>query len=473
MKRILCFLLTAAVFALCSSSYYTVSAEEQKAETVRLSASKEQPTNGLLWKIFDKSETTYFETDTENRLTFTAASPVRQLYFIFEKPCEWSLVLPGGEVLPEGGDGMIHKYIGLTEAAEQFEMLIPAGCMLTEVYAFTEGTLPKWVQVWDPPCDRADLLVLPAHADDELLWFGGAIPYYAGEMGYKVQVVYMTYHWKEPWRYHELLNGLWTVGVRNYPVYVDKFRDSVSSRKSLEAAEAVYGRDKVLEYQVEILRRFAPRVIIGHDINGEYGHGAHMLDASTLLEALEIYDNPAVYPESAEKYGITPVQKCYLHLWQENRITVSWSGKKLSRFGGKSALEMAAKGYALYKSQLRWYYQVEEGGKHDCRKFGLAYTTVGNDTPGENEMFEHVDWSERILPAPADDDGSGSSVSPSDQRTESGGEDASARPADRSSGWDVIIVCAAVAAVIVLAAVVIAFCVKKRGFMQNRASRTE
>ena len=36
--------------------------------------------------------------------------------------------------------------------------------------------------------EDADMLLLPTHADDEHLWFGGTMPYYAGELGYKVQV---------------------------------------------------------------------------------------------------------------------------------------------------------------------------------------------------------------------------------------------------------------------------------------------
>ena len=31
-----------------------------------------------------------------------------------------------------------------------------------------------------------------AHPDDELLWFGGALPTYAGERGMAVQVMYMA-----------------------------------------------------------------------------------------------------------------------------------------------------------------------------------------------------------------------------------------------------------------------------------------
>ena len=405
MKRWLWVLLAAVAFALffiiLPDEGRIVYASGEKAEQVPLAVSSDRPADGNLSNILDDSAYTRFVSDKENRLTFSASSPFRRLYFLFDKPCAWTLVLPGGKVLPGGRDGFLDEFFDLTEAADRFDMIIPEGCRLTEVYAFSEGELPDWVHIWQPPCEKADLLLLPTHADDEHLWFGGAMPYYAGELGYRVQVVYMTYHASQPWRFHELLNGLWTVGVRNYPVFVDKFRDTVAAKPGLYAAESIYGRDKVVEFQVETLRRFAPRVILAHDINGEYGHGAHRLNASTLLEALKIYENPSVYPESAEKYGITPVQKCYLHLWRENPITVSWSDKLLSRFGGRSAYEMAVEGYHCHKSQLIWSNYVLERGSYDCRKFGLAYTTVGPDTPGQNDLFEHVTLWE--LPVEEDD----------------------------------------------------------------------
>jgi Uncharacterized proteins, LmbE homologs len=393
-KKLLRFLLAVMVltpfFAFAPGESCRVYASRATAEQATLSAAFVPPAEGDLSAVLDHSEYTSFAAASQTRLRFSASAPVMSLYFLFDEPCEWTLVLSGGKALPGGRNGFIHEYFGLSEAVTGFDMIIPAGCRLTEAYAFTDGELPEWVHIWEPPCEKADLMIMPTHADDEHLWFGGAMPYYAGELGCKVQVVYLTYHADAPWRFHELLNGLWTVGVRNYPVFVDKFRDTVDTKPSLYAAQSIFGHDRVLEYQVEMLRRFSPRVILAHDINGEYGHGAHKLNASTLLEALRIYEDPAVFPESAGKYGISQVQKCYLHLWPENRITVSWSDKKLSRFGGRSALDMAIEGYHCHKSQLRWRYHVREWGKYDCRQFGLAYTTVGYDTPGLGDLFENA-----------------------------------------------------------------------------------
>ena len=371
-----------------------ISVIQQYAESVTLNAACDSLSAAELSAVMDGNYYSYCYVTNDTRLHFTAPSPVKSLYFMFEAPCSWTVSLPDGSVKQGGENGFLHEFVALDSGVTGFDMDIPAGSSLTDVYAFSEGQVPDWVQIWEPPCKRADLMILPTHADDEHLWFGGAMPYYAGELGYDVQVVYLTDHKKDPHRRHELLNGLWTVGVKNYPVLTDKFTDDIKTKWSLAAAENAFGRDRVTEFQVEMLRRFAPRVILAHDINGEYGHGAHRLNAATLLDALKIYEDPSVYPESYGKYGAKKVQKCYLHLWEENQIVVQWSDKILGRFDGKNSFEVAVEGYHCHKSQLRWKNYLLEWGKYDCRKFGLAYTTVGYDTPGLNDLFEHVDMAD-------------------------------------------------------------------------------
>ena len=84
-----------------------------------------------------------------------------------------------------------------------------------ELFLFSDGEMNDIPHVWLPPCEKADLLLLVGHPDDELLWFGGLLPTYAGELGMKVQVAYLTC--SNSMRREELLNGLWYCGVRNYP----------------------------------------------------------------------------------------------------------------------------------------------------------------------------------------------------------------------------------------------------------------
>lgn len=342
-----------------------------------------------------------FASDTH--IDFQAQEPVSRIYIMLDKPGKWSVTLPDGRVLESCEYGFIHELADFGTKTDRFEMDISAGSRVAEIFAFTDGKLPDWVQIWEPPCENADLLVLPTHADDEFLWFGGVLPYYAGELGYEVQVVYLTNHYNMAIREHERLNGLWAVGVRHYPIVGEQFTD-LDKTKKYDAAAETFGYQNVLAFQVEMLRRFHPRVVVAHDIKGEYGHGAHILNARTLLEALEMTGDPDAFPQSAKEYGVCKVQKCYLHLWEENRITVKWNRLKLEKFGGRSALEMARLGFEKHQTQTA-FYEVKDIGLCDCRIFGLAYTNVGYDTPDTNDMFEHVDWSKPVREVPPSDTG--------------------------------------------------------------------
>jgi len=262
------------------------------------------------------------------------------------------------------------------------------GSAVCDIYTFGNGQLPDWVQIWSPPLEKADLLVLPTHADDEYVMFGGLLPTYAGERGMAVQVVYLTNHrTTEPIREHERLDGLWTAGVTAYPI-VGEFPDLYKTKASLEAAEATFGRQAVLAFQVEMIRRFKPDVIVGHDLNGEYGHGAHILNAQTLTEALEISAEASMFPESAQEYGVWDVPKTYLHLYKEGQVILDYN-TPLDRFGGKTAHETAVEAFAKHATQTIYYTVRQSGTWQDTRKFGLYRSTVGPDT-GTGDLFENI-----------------------------------------------------------------------------------
>lgn len=131
---------------------------------------------------------------------------------------EWRTLLNGSRdymhVLLEV-DGQTHFRIVGDSGKESY-------LKINEVFVFGDGDLPDWVQRWEPTPEKADLLLLVAHPDDELIFFGGTIPTYAVERGMNVVVAYMSY--SNTTRRSELLNGLWHLGVRQYPV-IGSFAD--------------------------------------------------------------------------------------------------------------------------------------------------------------------------------------------------------------------------------------------------------
>jgi LmbE family N-acetylglucosaminyl deacetylase len=297
-----------------------------------------------------------------------------------------------------GQKDFLHEYISLNIPSASLSVVTSGrGAIICEIYAFSQGDLPDFVQIWDEPYVDADMLLLSTHADDEHLFFGGTMPYYAGELKYKVQVAYLTHHWAEPYRPHELLNGLWTVGITAYPV-IGEFPDYYSD--SLDHAKSLYDIEEVFAYEVGLLRRFKPEVVIGHDVNGEYGHGVHMLNTWVLQQAIHLAADEAYLPRQVAQYGAFQTSKVYLHLYPENSVVMDWN-IPLDHFGGKTALEMAELGFAEHISQQKWF-SVRTTGVHDCRAFGLYYTGVGKDSgEGTPDFFEHVEvFSDDPVPLP-------------------------------------------------------------------------
>lgn len=318
---------------------------------------------------------------------------ISYVYVIWDNP-------PGKWYLSEeniaythGHNGFIHEFIALNSPCDYVTVNVPVGKTLCDVRVFSKGDIPEDVQIWNPPHERADLLMLPTHSDDDHLYFGGTMPYYGAELGMRVQVAYITNHWGEPVRTHELLNGLWTVGITAYPVISD-IPDLRTF--SLESAKEVFDCDEMRGYIVELIRRFKPYVLLGHDLLGEYGHGAHMLSALLITEAIEISMDPDQYPESAEKYGVWDVPKTYLHNYEENQIRMDWD-TPLSRFDGKTGFEMAKEGFKCHVSQHIYDLAVIRNGRCSCRFFGLYRTTVGVDED-KDDFFENIVFEDETPP---------------------------------------------------------------------------
>ncbi len=358
-----------------------------------------------LANLKDGTVTTVWKACAGASLTICSEKPIAGLYLSWDRDAvKWSLSAQrdgGTSFLTDGGDdGFLHEYVPLKEEEASLTLTFQQDAVLTDIAVFTPGPLPDWVQRWEPMLKKADMLVFSTHADDELLWFGGTLPTYAGEYKRKVQVAYLIYHGAargEYFRCHELLDGLWTVGVRNYPMIWREFDDYYCS--SLAQAEATYDVTAMQEYATMLLRRFRPEVVIAQDEKGEYGHGVHQLAVKVMKDAIGFSGDRQKFPQSVQEYGIWNIKKCYLHLYPENQIVMDWY-RPLEAFGGKNGIEMAIEGYQCHKSQIKKWFRVEaEGSQYDCRKFGLYYTSVGPDVK-KDDFLENIPPEDLVTTTP-------------------------------------------------------------------------
>ena len=313
------------------------------------------------------------------------------LYVCFaEMPRSWAVeekIDGKWQVVADGSTDYIHALVELN-GQNRFRIVENSGITtrlkLNEVFVFGAGDLPDWVQRWQPTAEKADLLVLATHPDDELIFFGGAIPTYAVERQKNVVVAYMSY--ANAARRSELLNGLWHMGVRNYPV-IGTFGDSYSTNMA-EMYER-WGKEKVRKYIMGLIRQYKPEVMVTHDRGGEYGHGAHKVTADASVYCVENAADASVLPALAEEYGTWTVQKLYLHMGDENVIHMDWN-VPLARMGGKTGEQLAQEAFLLHVTQQKTSYVVTDEGKTGNAQFSLVYTTVGPDTVG-GDFFENVE----------------------------------------------------------------------------------
>ena len=287
------------------------------------------------------------------------------------------------EVLRDGPN-YASQYLALPEPAASVRVSAQKGKLeLCEITVLTPGEAPDYVQIWRDPPEKVDLMLFSTHPDDEVLWFGGMLPYYAGEQKKDVLVINAVYAYY--FRRHELLSALWTCGVDVYPVILGYPNQQESVAEVIKEWEVKNRRPK--DKMVALIRQYKPDVVMLHDVDGEYGHTAHMAFSWLGQQGVERAADAAEHPESAETWGVWDVPKTYIHLWPENQLRMDWH-QPLSAFGGKTGLEMAAEGFACHASQQeRW--RVQDGGEWDNALFGLWRTTVGPDVE-KNDLFENI-----------------------------------------------------------------------------------
>jgi len=355
-------------------------------------------------KITDNNENTFVTINKDSTIKFTSEENIYGIYIIYELKSEKGLIKNSQKEANIGTNNFLHEYINISELigpSKEITLNYNDNVKIGEIYVLNEGELPDYIEVWNEPSEEADLLLLSTHSDDEQLFFLGLLPTYVSR-GANVQVVYFAHHNDNPKRLHEQLHGLYTVGIRNYPILgfiPDAYSESLEGAiKNIEKVNITL--DDTINFQVEMIRRFKPLVVVGHDELGEYSHGQHILNTHVLKNALEKTNDKTYHEESYKKYGLWDVPKTYIHLYKENQITMNYD-EPLPYFNGKTAYEVSKEGYKKHNSQQwTWFTKWINGSNNSYTKatdiktyspteFGLYRSLVGEDI-NKNDMFENL-----------------------------------------------------------------------------------
>ena len=365
----------------------------------------------VLTYILDGSMYTSATAADNASLTFQHEEGIGYLYFLFWVEYGTYTVTNNttGQQVTCGQNQFLHDVVDLVklfgEPVTSVTVDFSNGPVeLCELYVYTPGYLPEYVQLWEPAKEgQTDLILFSTHGDDDQLFFAGLLPYYEA-LNYEVLVVYMTDHQqRQKYRAHEMLNGLWGCGVNTYPVLGD-FDDFIA--ENMESAYRIFqyygtSRDDLIDFITTQLRRYKPQVVVGHDFAGEYSHSQHKVFADCLAAAVEVSCDAAQFPDSAQSYGTWDVPKAYFHLYENNRIIMDWD-TPMEELGGLTPFQVTQLyGYPHHVSQREswisnWingsHFEITKASQIDTYspcEYGLYYSNVGLDV-AKNDMFENL-----------------------------------------------------------------------------------
>ncbi len=351
-------------------------------------------------RLYDSDYSTKLPVKEKDKIKINNKEEFRYLYIVSEDENLNGTIKYNDKEKEIEKNVIIHKFIDLEENTNEIEIETNEDTTLTEIYVFKENEkLPWWVQKWEPSYDKVDLLLISGHSDDEHVFFAGLLPTYIAR-GYKVQVAYFTRHFNNSLRYHELLDGLWQIGMTNYPI-ISEIPDihSHDLQKSLnDLKKANVSEDDAIKFQVELIRRTHPEVIVTHATDGEYGHGQHKLSNYILRKAIEVSNDKKAYPDIPYKTWMP--KKVYFHSSKPSDVYLD-NDIPLEYYDGKTAFEMSQEAFKFHQSQhTGWIYTWIYGEHGDITKstqittynpnyYELYYSSVGEDKENK-DLFENI-----------------------------------------------------------------------------------
>lgn len=434
---------------------FNIPVRAEESEATEITPDITLSNGGRVSSMTDGSYNTRTSFSSGDTIVITSSEAMYSLYIKWDLvPSQWTLTY-NDKTVNCGTDGFLHEYIEIPEGTTSMTITFASKEAICDLHTYSSGTAPAQVQTWKKPCNKADILVFATHADDEILFLGGVLATYGGGQDLAVQVAYMCeFTSTAKIREHEKLDGLWVSGIKNYPVCGD-FPDLYST--TLEAAKKQYNYEDLKSFITGTIRRFKPLVVVTQDFNGEYGHGGHMILSKAVADSVDTSKDASVYPETASQYGTWDVPKTYIHLYDQNKITINLR-VPLANMGNRTAIEIASEAYKQHVSQQWCWFYVSDDYEYSCADFGLYRTLVGNDTG--NDMLENIttyEEQERLAREAAEKESIESSIAASVAEEQSIAEEQSRSAKEQSakSHKSSVIVAIAIIFVLLLAAFLI------------------
>ena len=211
-------------FQACDSNYATF----YKGQAITIQAPEGKTIGALMikWQVQPKSGVVLLRSDDGNKFTE-----------VLREECKYAQQL----IVLDTPESILR----FKAASGQMEV--------NDIVVLTQGEIPASIPQWKDAPEKVDLMLFSTHPDDEVLWFGGLLPTYAGEQDKEVLVinaVFSTYR-----RKLELLDSLWTCGVENYPIFFG-FKGGKGIATSFGSLLFVYPIQALLAFSVFLILVF-------------------------------------------------------------------------------------------------------------------------------------------------------------------------------------------------------------------------
>lgn len=376
----------AVIFILPWSGAYSLEAEGNPiAVDLSRQCHYEMPKYKLVTDVGLKSSATY-SAGEKLTIRWNDSVPVRSLLLQFSTqavPYQVSQFDRDGVLLQEeNGTQYLNNCIIINELARKVVICSDYEMTICNLKTYGQGMLPN-CHPWEEKADKVDYMLVATHPDDDILFLGAVIPYYEGN-GDKTGVEVFTCS-KSRMRHDEAMDGAWEMGLRREPIFL-RFSDSPSAKQEWKFPE-----DEAILKMVRLIRQYRPEVVVTQDEQGEYGHWQHVRTVSVVRNAIRSAADPSFDEDSYGEFGIWMVKKLYLHLFEDNILLLDMV-TPLQNMGMRTPVEVAEAAYQCHKSQVQvGKHTVKNEGIYDLSRFGLAYSLVGVDTSGKNDMFEHIE----------------------------------------------------------------------------------
>ena len=109
-------------------------------------------------KISDGKRSTYSRTTDTAVATVSRSGGIGALYIEFDRiPTVWTLTDPTTDKSVSCGENaFLHEFVDVAALfgtlPEKLVLTFEKGTAIAEIYVFSAGDMPDWVQIWQPPC---------------------------------------------------------------------------------------------------------------------------------------------------------------------------------------------------------------------------------------------------------------------------------------------------------------------------------